>query len=169
MLDTHSFREGMSCLAASVTIITTDGQAGRHGFTASAVCSVSDAPPTLIVCMNRKVKSNGHFKDNGVLGVNVLAAGQQSLSDSFAGGKRTAEERFAEGQWMTLSTGAPILEEASVGFDCVIQQSMEVGSHTVFVCGVIDIHLGAGAGALVYAGRKYHEVTLKPEAIAEGL
>ena len=36
------FREGMSRLGAAVTVLTTDGPAGRHGMTASAVCSVTD-------------------------------------------------------------------------------------------------------------------------------
>lgn len=34
------FRNAMSNLAAAVNIISTDGPAGRAGFTASAVCSV---------------------------------------------------------------------------------------------------------------------------------
>lgn len=160
MIDKFAFRNGMSRLAAAVAIITTDGEAGRHGFTASAVVSVSDDPPTLIVCMNRKVKSNPHFKDNAVLGVNVLGTCHRTLSDNFAGGKRTPEERYAEGSWTTLSTGAPILEDAAAAFDCVIQQTFEIGSHTVFVCSVIDVHLGATEQTLVYAGRQYHDVIL---------
>ena len=47
------FREAMSRLGAAVHVITTDGPSGKTGFTATAVCSVSDAPPTLLVCLNR--------------------------------------------------------------------------------------------------------------------
>ncbi len=36
----------MARLAAAVNIVTTDGPAGRAGFTATAVCSVTDEPPT---------------------------------------------------------------------------------------------------------------------------
>ncbi len=50
-LSKEAFREGMSRLGAAVNIITTDGPAGRAGFTASAVCSVTDSPPTLLVCL----------------------------------------------------------------------------------------------------------------------
>ncbi|WP_198511682.1 flavin reductase, partial [Bacillus subtilis] len=46
------FRNAMSRLGAAVNIITTEGPAGRAGFTASAVCSVTDSPPTLLVCLN---------------------------------------------------------------------------------------------------------------------
>jgi hypothetical protein len=47
------YRDAMACLGAAVNIVTTDGNAGRAGFTASAICSVTDDPPTLLVCMNR--------------------------------------------------------------------------------------------------------------------
>lgn len=50
IVDQQTFRDAMSCMGAAVNIITTDGPAGRAGFTASAVCSVTDTPPTLLVC-----------------------------------------------------------------------------------------------------------------------
>ncbi len=49
IVDQQTFRDAMSCMGAAVNIITTDGPAGRAGFTASAVCSVTDTPPTLLV------------------------------------------------------------------------------------------------------------------------
>ncbi len=48
IVDQQTFRDAMSCMGAAVNIITTDGPAGRAGFTASAVCSVTDTPPTLL-------------------------------------------------------------------------------------------------------------------------
>jgi hypothetical protein len=65
----------MSRLGAAVNIVTTDGPAGRAGFTASAVCSVTDEPPTLLVCLNRTASVYPAFEANGVLCVNVLARG----------------------------------------------------------------------------------------------
>lgn len=41
----NDFRQALSLLSAAVNIITTDGPHGRFGLTASAVCSVTDAPP----------------------------------------------------------------------------------------------------------------------------
>lgn len=40
LADKASFRDAMAHVGAAVNIITTDGPAGRAGFTASAVCSV---------------------------------------------------------------------------------------------------------------------------------
>ena len=47
-VDQQIFRQGMSNLGAAVNVITTQGRSGMAGFTASAVCSVTDTPPTLL-------------------------------------------------------------------------------------------------------------------------
>src|SRR5476651_908107 len=88
------YRNAMARLGAAVNIITTDGPAGRAGFTASAVCSVTDEPPTLLVCLNRNASVYDAFKQNGVLCVNVLGAGHQNISNIFGG--KTSTQRSEE-------------------------------------------------------------------------
>src|SRR5258708_17567518 len=68
----EAFREGMSRLGAAVNIITTDGPAGRAGFTASAVCGVTDSRPPLLVCLNRSSSVYDRFTANEALCVNTL-------------------------------------------------------------------------------------------------
>ena len=53
-VEQKAFRDAMSRLGAAVHVITTDGPSGKTGFTATAVCSVSDAPPTLLRNQSRK-------------------------------------------------------------------------------------------------------------------
>ena len=72
----EEFREAFSRVASSVSIVSTDGPHGIAGVTCSAVCSVSDAPPTVMVCVNRKSAANAVIKANGVLCVNWLGADQ---------------------------------------------------------------------------------------------
>ena len=88
------YRNAMARLGAAVNIVTTDGAAGRAGFAATAVCSVSDNPPTLLICLNRNSSAYRVVKANGVVCVNTLAAHHEVLSTLF-GGKTPAEERFA--------------------------------------------------------------------------
>jgi flavin reductase len=160
--DKQSYREAMSRLGAAVNIITTTGPAGDAGFTASAVCSVTDDPPTLLVCMNRNAKLNGTFKENAILCVNVLAPEHQELSPVFASvGEIPMEQRFALASWLRLATGAPALETAAASFDCTIDQITEVGTHSVFFCGVKGIRIGANAAGLIYHGRAYHKIDPK--------
>ena len=152
------FRHAMSRLGAAVNIVTTAGPAGRAGFTASAVCSVTDEPPTLLVCLNRNASVYQAVKQNGVLCVNTLGAGHQAISDLF-GGKTPMDERFSEGRWRHGTTGAPVLEAAPVAFDCEVVSCTSVGTHDVLFCAVRDIILGAADFGLVYFARKYHELS----------
>ena len=155
-VDQTSFRQGMCNLAAAVNVITTQGAAGQAGFTASAVCSVTDSPPTLLVCLNRSASVFDTFNINKVLCVNTLAAHQMHLSNLF-GGKTPMSERFAQGEWQTLKTLAPVLQDALVSFDCEVVQSMSVGSHDVLICEVKAIQHNQGHNALLYFNRAYCE------------
>jgi flavin reductase len=97
------FRDGMARLGASVNVITSDGTSGRLGFTATSVCSVSDNPPSLLVCMNRNSTQNAPLKANGVLCVNILASDHKKLSAAFAvADELDSESRFKLATWSSL-------------------------------------------------------------------
>ena len=161
MVDQKAYRDAMARLGAAVNIITTDGAGGKRGFTASAVCSVTDSPPTLLVCLNRSSDSNQALKDNRVACINVLHADQQHLSPIFAGmGEGDYEQRFGNADWTVLPSGTMALKGALVSFECRVVQVTEVGTHSVFFCEVDAVHAGDPGQALVYFARRYH--TLHP-------
>lgn len=160
-VDKQAYREAMARLGAAVNVITTDGPAGKAGFTASAVTSVTDTPPTLLVCANRKNDSYPAMKENGVLCVNTLTPAQEGLSPLFAGmTEHKLAERFDSHVWSTLVTGAPVLDQAVVVFDCKITQIVEVGTHDVFFCSVEAVRTGEAHEGLIYYGRGYHRVSV---------
>src|SRR5690242_7469251 len=112
-VDPKVFRDSMSRLGAAVHVITTAGPGGKTGATATAACSVSDAPPTLLMCLNRKSQTNPVVLENGVFCVNTLGESGAEIADIFAG--RTGvqgSDRFATGEWTTLVTGSPALASA---------------------------------------------------------
>ncbi len=156
----QDFRDAMARLGAAVNIITTGGPAGRGGFTASAVCSVTDDPPTLLVCMNRNATAAPALRANGNVCVNVVAAGQKETCMVFAGvTKCTMDERFDAGTWSTLATGAPVLQGAVVSFDCQVTDIIDKGTHSVVFAEVMGIRTGSQHDAgLIYFGRDYHPV-----------
>jgi flavin reductase len=156
-VDRALYREAMARLGAAVNVITTAGPGGRRGFTASAVCSVTDQPPTLLVCCNRTNESHAALVSNRVMCVNTLSAAQQDISDAFAGVTGLdGEARFDAGAWQTMETGAPALAGAVVAFDCRVAQLTDVGSHTVLFGEIVAIRLGELHDALIYFARAYH-------------
>jgi cob(II)yrinic acid a,c-diamide reductase len=152
-----AFRNAMSHFAEAVHIITTDGPAGRRGVTISAVCSVSDNPATMLVCLNRSHELNHLFIENQVFALNTLSIGQQALSEAFSGkGELSQQDRFALGRWQTLQTGAPVLMDALASFDCRIVAMHEVATHYVIYGKVTALNMGKRRRSLIYLNRSYH-------------
>lgn len=149
-----AYREAMAQLASAVHLVTTDGPGGRAGLTATSVCSVSDGPPTLLVCLNRGSSAYPAFLRNGVLCINTLTAAQEDLAADFAGRVPRAE-RFEGREWCKLQTGAPVLPDALVAFDCRIVDHHTVGTHDVLICEVAALAEIRDTDGLLYAGRHY--------------
>jgi flavin reductase len=158
-VEATAFREAMSRLGAAVHVVTSAGPAGTTGFTATAVASVSDSPPTLLVCLNRRSISAPVLTANRAFCVNTLRAGEEDIANLFAGrSSASREERFAAGQWISLATGAPVLASAVAAFDCRVSEIKSVGSHHV-IFGVVEaVRLGAPGEVLVYHERAYKRV-----------
>ncbi len=162
-VDAPAYREAMARIASAVHLVTTDGPGGRAGFTATAVCSVSDSPPTLLVCLNRSASAYPAFRANDAVCVNTLSSEQRPVAEAF-GGALPRSERFGTARWETLATGAPTLPGALAVFDCRVVERSAVGTHEILLCEVVALALrpeDVGSGAsLLYAARRYR--TLPP-------
>ncbi len=158
-LDSALFREGMSRVAGAVHVVTTDGAAGRAGFTATAIAPVTDSPASLLVCVNTASRSAQALLENGVFCVNALSASDRPLAEVFAG--RTGlqgPDRFSAGPWERLATGSPVLASALAAFDCRVTDARIVATHHVIIGEIVAIRLGENGPALVYQGRAYREL-----------
>jgi flavin reductase (NADH) len=155
----QSFRAAMANLSAAVNVVSTDGPCGRAGMTVSAACSVTDAPPTMLVCVNRASRSAGVLSGNGRLAVNVLGAGHEQLAMHFAGATRVpTAERFDDADWDLDTYGVPVLRTAAAAVVGRVQAEQELGSHTVLYVAVEHVHTHDDGGALVYFRRRFHRV-----------
>lgn len=158
-IDQLQFREAMSRIAAAVHVITSDGPGGRAGFTASAVCSVSDTPPTILVCVNRSSRQNSLLHANGVLCVNTLCPQTRDLGDLFSGQLGVPhEQRFDQVDWSAGLTGVPVLSGTAMSLEGRISDVAHVGSHDVFYVEVLAIHGKEDRDALLYFARSYRDL-----------
>jgi len=152
----EAFKQGMRCLAAGVTIVTTLHDGVRSGLTATAVTSLSADPPQVLVCVNRSANAHDLIHRGSLMCVNVLAHAHQHLAARFAGQKGVfGEERFAAGRWMALTTGAPVLADAMASFDCVVTERVQASTHTIFIGRVVGVRARPKARPLVYASGTY--------------
>jgi flavin reductase (DIM6/NTAB) family NADH-FMN oxidoreductase RutF len=163
------FLEGMSRAASTVSIVTTEGAAGRAGVTVSAMCSVTAERPALLVCIHQLSPACAAIRANGNFCVNVLRADQSAISETFAGRRPAAGgDKFACASWRRLATGAPALAGGLVAFDCTLMKPVEWGSHCIFIGDVVDVELAEAGRALIYAHRSYGSprLALDPAAAA---
>jgi flavin reductase (DIM6/NTAB) family NADH-FMN oxidoreductase RutF len=148
------FVSAMSRAANGVNVVCTDGLAGREGVTVSSACSVTAEPPSLLACIHHQSGAATAIEHNGVFCLNVLAVGQQRVSEAFAGRLDALEDRFAVARWRTLATGSPVLEDAVAAFDCRVDHMLTEGTHRIFIARVVAAWEGQGV-PLVYSRRSY--------------
>lgn len=146
----------MRNVAGQVSIIATGEPGHRRGLTASAVCSLTDQPPTLIVCINRAAATHDLIIARGTFSVNALAAHQEAIAHVFSGMAGVhGEQRFASGDWSMGTTGVPILGSAVCRLECRLDEYKEASSHTVFFGHVVAGSACTDANALVYHRGSY--------------
>ncbi len=157
-LDAHrqAFRNAMAQLSAAVNILTTAGEQGDYGITMTAICSVTDTPPTILACINGQSALNEILRSQPEVCVNILGSHQIDMADHFSG--RTGlsmTERFATEGWRQNKTGQWYVQGAVAHLTGRVSDLKEVGTHTVFLIELHDIQFGSAPEALVYFDRQY--------------
>lgn len=164
------FKLGMRSLAGAVSIITSANAGHRYGMTATAVCSATVDPPTVLVCINRQTTTHGAIAKARVYCVNVLRAEDWELSTAFSGAQ-SGENRFKSRDWARLATGSPVLIDALISFDCRVVKTLAHGSHTIFLGQVEQVVFGKKGKPLLYAEGQYAKLASLShgEPLPEGL
>jgi flavin reductase (DIM6/NTAB) family NADH-FMN oxidoreductase RutF len=141
--DSAAFRHAMRALSSGVAIIACGEGEGRAGCTATSLASLSLAPPTLIVCLARSSSTLAGLREAGAFSISLLAARHQALAHRFSGHSGVhGSRRFDSAQWLTLSTGAPVLAGAIAAFDCLVEEVMERHSHAIVLGAVVSLMEG---------------------------
>lgn len=155
-VNAEEFKQGMRRLAAAVNIVSTleDGHPG--GMLATAVCSVSADPPSLLACVNRGSRTYGALVQSGAFCVNVLSDDQLGLARNFLSLK--GPDRFNLCGWRSLVTGSPAIDDAMINFDCEISSSFDVGSHNIIVGRVVAVRRRSNGTPLLYFEGDYRNL-----------
>jgi len=131
-ISSEEFRNALRHFPSGVTIVTIKSGERIHGLTVSAFASVSPEPPLIAIIIDHRHMAYSMLEEEGAsFAVNILHQDQVNLSNRFAWIKD--EDRFAEGNWKTAATGAPILADALAWLDCTIYARHPAGTHTIYV------------------------------------
>jgi flavin reductase (DIM6/NTAB) family NADH-FMN oxidoreductase RutF len=150
-----TLKDAMRQMAGGVCVITAGIGEERSGLTVTSAASLSIAPPTMIVCVNRKASALPIIQLRRHFCVNVLSARQRDVADRFAGrGGVKGAERYAGAEWRALETGALALEGALASVDCEVEEFVERHSHVIVIGAVKALQVRPGR-PLVYGGGGY--------------
>ncbi|WP_031336150.1 flavin reductase family protein [Rhodopseudomonas sp. B29] len=149
--DAADFRSAMRHVPGAVSIVTTGQAPNRHGLTLTAGCSLSTAPPSVLVCVNRSAGAHDTILSSESFCWNILGVEHLGLARTFSGQDGSKGDiRFGDGLWCSLKTGAPSLIGAICSFDCRVVDAHSAGSHTIFTGQVVAQTTRAGSEPLVY-------------------
>lgn len=149
--DSNDFRLAMRHLAGGVSVITVGAGAEQSGMTVTSVSSLSADPPTLLFCVNRKSSTWPLLRKYKAFCVNFLSAEQEIIAQNFAGfGGLAGAERYRDGHWSRLATGAPVCDAALASVDCILEEAIERHTHSLIIGRVQAIRTNPGAQPLIY-------------------
>lgn len=154
----EQFRAGMRLLGASVCVITAADGVGQSGLTATAVCSLSPQPPSLLISVNRSSRTCGFIQQTGMLAVNLLAENQAAISDCFSQSGVDQDQFKLAGTWTKHALGPPVLDDAAAWFVCEIGDHMLTQTHAVLEARLRACEVRNTASPLIYAKQAYHKL-----------
>lgn len=134
----QAYKAAMRRLAATIALITSGTGDDWSGMAATAVVSICADPPTLLVAVNRSASFHATLHAEKRFCVNVLSQRHQDLVAAFSG-KKKGLARFDHGGWVAGPHGLPVLPDALSSMACSTKQTLDVGTHTLFIGAVEQV------------------------------
>jgi 3-hydroxy-9,10-secoandrosta-1,3,5(10)-triene-9,17-dione monooxygenase reductase component len=154
------FRRASGLWATGVSIVTTiDTDGVPFGLTMNSVTSLSLDPPLYIVNVDNGSDTLAPMLDTRAFCINVLADGQQELSNRFA---KKGDDKFRGVDYVAGATHAPRLTGSLMSIDCRVSAVHEGGDHQIVIGEVVEIVTSDGgdeAKPLLYYGGRYASLT----------
>lgn len=148
----EGYKHAMRRVVSPVAVVTYCHRGEWAGLTATAICSATTAPPTILACVNRNKVAAGRIRETGAFAVNFLTDEQSDIARRFSSSAAGGEELFGTGEWRQGANRVPILEGAVASFDCTLEKVVQQGEHDVFFGRVVATQVAQGNSLLYRDG-----------------
>ena len=136
IVDPAVMREVLGHFASGVTVVTAVTADGPIGFTCQSFSSLSLDPPLVAFAPGRVSRTWPRLREIGRFCVNVLAEGQDAVSQNFA---RSVADKFTGVPWTPSAHGSPVLDDIVAWIDGELWAEYDGGDHTLVVARVLDL------------------------------
>ncbi len=112
----------------------------RNGYVANTAFQVTAEPPQIAISCHKDNLSSKIIQQSGVFSISIL---NQKATNGLLGkfGYKSGKEidKFNDVEYKIGTSGAPIvLSDTIAWFDCKVVQTLDVGSHTLFIGEIVD-------------------------------
>lgn len=147
-----AFRRAMRRFAATVSVISTRQGEQRHAMTATAVTSLSMAPPSLLACVRGASRFHSVLEAEELFCVNVLHKDQAALSQVFS--RPVSSDDHKHFGWVDDGDFS-YLSNAQAVVLCRKARQVPFGSHTIFIGTVMNVIVRDEVAPLIFQDGQY--------------
>ncbi|MFC3612625.1 flavin reductase family protein [Lutimaribacter marinistellae] len=145
------FTRAMRQQIGHCTVITAGRGEDRSGLVVTSGISLSAEPPQVLFCLNRDASTWPLISKYRCFGWSSLGAEHRGVAERFAGfGGVSGVRRYDGAKWTTAETGAPLLADAPVAFDCEVAEIIDRATHSIIIGKVRAVHVSGQVDALAY-------------------
>jgi flavin reductase (DIM6/NTAB) family NADH-FMN oxidoreductase RutF len=133
MIEPEALKEAMRAWMTGVAIVTGRYEEAFHGMTANSFNSLALDPPTVLVALRHRTRTQQLVRKGQIFGVSILDIHQLGLAKRFAGQYDQDRPRFEGVDTFQMETGAPLISNAIAYLDCKVVKDFDIGDTTVFI------------------------------------
>ncbi len=129
-----------------------------NGQIANTVFQITSEPPTIAVSINKQNLTHEFIEKSKIFSVSILSVETDMKLIGHFGFKSGKDfDKFADMKFKRGITGAPIVMESAAGYiEAEVIDSLDVGTHTVFIGKVVDADVLSDSEPMTYA--YYHTI-----------
>jgi flavin reductase (DIM6/NTAB) family NADH-FMN oxidoreductase RutF len=154
----EEMRQALRQFASGVTVVTAEYDGEQFGITVTAFASISLTPPVVMVSINNESPLGAAVLASEHFAVHILSEAQRPLAERFARPVPSVE-KYSDVPFIYAASGAPILSDTLASLDCVLEETVAIGSHTVMFGRVVHARATDSDGSpLLYYNREYRRI-----------
>lgn len=155
-IDAKTFWQAIGTRAIGATVVTAKGPEGPAGFLGLSATHVCADPPSMLVSIDTRTSALAAVLYARHFAINYLGREAQAVADMFGGRTaRKGSDRFEAGRWGTLTTGAPIFNDAIGVIDCALEKTIDHYGTTIAIGRVVDHLVRSTGDPLIYFRGRY--------------
>ncbi len=141
----------MDKISYGLYIVTSIKDNNINGQCCNTVFQLTSKPLRISICLNKRNLTHQYVMDSGVFAVSMLGTEQTEAVRRFGYQSGRNVDKFAGIEYLAGQNGCPILTNCLAYVEAKVLQTLDVGTHTLFIADVTAGRMVANEEALTYS------------------